>query len=132
MDLSLLSTLKNKLLTTTKFSEVANYFLTHFGENREFMGLGQRVQDPMLEAIVGQIAAQLFQGKATVQGLLLTRLAEQGFVHGACFIGGHISTVLYFEDVGKGLVVIAPMDGNCHYARFTGRPLPPRPTPSVN
>jgi hypothetical protein len=41
-------------------------------------------------------------------------------------------TDLYFEDVLKGLVSVAPADGQCHHARFSGR-AEFRPTlPSLN
>src|SRR5438105_2776274 len=41
MDLALLATLKDKLATATNFSEVMVYFFDHFGEEAEFMALGE-------------------------------------------------------------------------------------------
>src|SRR6266511_5724964 len=98
MDLSLLATLKEKLLTAKRFNEVLDYFLTNFGEKPEFIALGERIEDPFLEAVVQQVAEQLFKKSATITGLLLSRLAEQQFVHGACFVETSMCNVLYFED----------------------------------
>src|SRR5437868_5395456 len=124
MDLSLLATLKQKLSTSTQFSDVTDYFLTHFGHNPEFIKLGERVEHKLLQMVIEQVANQLYAGKGPVvlTKPLLTHLAAQHFIHGSCFVNGHVCSILYFEDVLKGLISIAPADGNCHYARFSGRP----------
>ena len=134
MDLSLLDTLKQNLLTATQFKEVANYFLTHFGENREFMALGDHADHAMIQMAVEQIVAQVYKDKNAIvlTKVKLIHLPEQRFLHGSFIVNGHIGTVIYFEDVYKGLVVIAPPSGDCHFCRFSGRP-EYRPTrPSVN
>lgn len=133
MDLSLLETLKEKLQTAKDFSDVLDYFLTNFGEKRAFIDLGERTEEPFLALVLEQIAKQLFKkGPARIEQLLLTRLADQQFIHGGFLVNGHLGTVMYFEDVPIGLAVVSALGGQTHYARFTGRPLPPRPTPSAN
>ncbi len=132
MDLSLLATLKEKLLTAKRFNEVLDYFLTNFGEKPEFIALGERIEDPFLEAVVQQVAEQLFKKSATITGLLLSRLAEQQFVHGACFVETSMCNVLYFEDARAGLLAVAKLGGQTHYVRFSGQPMPPPARPSLN
>src|SRR5205823_3820025 len=110
------------------------YFLTHFGHQPEFIALGERTTHALLEAMLQESVRQLFRdARLRVDGLVLTRLAEQKFVHGGLFVNGHVGSVVYFEDVHKGLLCLAALGGQTHYIRFSGRPLPPTsPRPSRN
>ena len=134
MDLSKLTTLRDKLLTATQFQEVQDYFLANFGKNPEFIAVGERTTHPLLEAIIAEVAKQLFKkSPPRVEQLLLTRVAEGQFLHGGMFVNGCVGSVFYFEDIHKGLICIATLDGQAHYARFSGRPMLPRSTePSPN
>ena len=133
MDLSLLATLKQKLQKEKRFSEVLDYFLTNFGEKPEFIALGQRIEEPFLELVLEQVAKQLFKkGPTRIEQLLLTQLPGESFIHGGFMVNGHLGTVMYFEDVPIGLAVLSMLGGQTHYARFTGRPMTPRPIPSAN
>src|SRR5947209_4498044 len=107
MDLSLLATLKKKLLTAREFSEVAAYFLDHFGDKPEFIHLGEGTTDPFLEAVLAQVAGQLFQRSVVVHDIRLIRLPDHGFIHGGFTMEGKLGTLIYFEDVRVGLIVIA-------------------------
>jgi hypothetical protein len=135
MDLSLLATLKDKLVQEKQLIEVQKYFLDHFGEVPGFIGLGERTDHPFLEQLLAQIGAQMFGRPVPVTDVLLTRLAAHDFVHGACTLGGMLAAVLYFEDIHVGLVTVAwtLAPPETKFARFTARPLPQvNPKPSVN
>jgi hypothetical protein len=134
MDLGKLQTLKRMLTTAREFSSVFAYFLDHFGESPEFIALGERTDSPFLETVLAEIGKELFGKEVQVQDVLLTRLAEQGFIHGACSLGGTLANVLYFEDVRMGLlVVVLSFDTNeTRLVRFSGRPLTGAPVPSAN
>lgn len=132
MDLTLLATLKDNLLTATNFRDVQDYFLTHFGEKPEFISLGERTQHPLLEAVVTEVAKQLFKGSPRVEQLMLSRIPGHDFLHGGMFVNGCIGTIIHFDDIHKGLVCICSLDGQTHYARFSGRPMRPRAEPSAN
>jgi hypothetical protein len=123
MDLSLLATLKDKLIHGKDFSEVWHYFFDHFGEKPEFIALGERTQDAFLEAALAQVGRQLFGKRVALTNLLLTRLPEQEFIHGGCVLGGKMANVIYFEDIHAGLLAVimsfAPSD--TRMIRFTGR-----------
>lgn len=54
VDLTRLATLKTQLLEATEFLPVFDYFMTHFGENAQFMGLGRRTRDAMLMGSVNE------------------------------------------------------------------------------
>jgi hypothetical protein len=134
MDLSLLATLKDKLATASDFSEVQRYFLDHFGEDPEFMKLGEKARHPFLEAVFAQIGQQLFRSPAALMELLLIRLPEHHFIHGSCVLNGRLSQVIYFEDVQLGLLtVLASLTPpETKYARFSGRAMPRGWSPSTN
>jgi hypothetical protein len=128
MDLALLATLKDRLLTARDFGDVLTYFLDHFGEDPGFIALGERCEHPFLEAVFTQVGGQLFGRPIRVSNVMLTRLAEEGFVHGTVQLEDRLGTVLYFEDIQKGLlsVVWSLSPTETKLVRFTGRPLPDR------
>lgn len=126
MDLSGLETLKQKLIEATEFAPVWDYFMTHFGEQRAFMALGKRTRSPMLEAAIAQAAEEVFGAWVPVTNLLLVRLPEYQFMHGALVLEGRFANVFYFEDLGMGLLtIILSMAGdNNRLVRFTARDQP--------
>jgi hypothetical protein len=134
VNLSLLRTLKQKLTTAKEFSAVFTYFLDHFGEDPEFIAQGERTDSPFLEAVLAEVGKELFGKAVRVADVLLTRLPEHGFIHGACTLDGRLANVLYFEDVCTGLLaIIASFTANdTKLVRFSGRPLQGAPVPSAN
>ena len=134
MDLTLLATLKDKLANAKNFGDIWTYFFDHFGEDAEFIALGERTRDRMLEAILAQIGKEMFGRPVKVTDLLLTRLPEQQFIHGGLLLGGSLANVLYFEDIHMGVVAVvaAFRPSETKMARFSGIPLPGRLEPSQN
>jgi hypothetical protein len=135
MDLTLLATLKDKLVTATEFDDVFRYFLDHFGENPKFIALGERSHDPFLVAVIEQIASQIFGKRVPLDNLLLTRLPDHNFTHGGVILNSHLANVLYFDDIRMGLVAVLMgfPTGEMKYARFSGqRPRPVPMNPSAN
>ena len=61
MDLIRLATLKDKLASATNFSDVMVYFFDHFGEDPDFMGLGETGHVPFLETVLAEVAKQLYK-----------------------------------------------------------------------
>src|SRR4051794_5566498 len=104
MDLALLDTLKQKLHEATEFSDVWDYFLTNFGEQEEFIELGQRASDQFLEMVLAQVGQQLFGKTIRVSNMLLTRIPEYHFIHGTVTLQGKVTSAIYFEDIHKGLL----------------------------
>jgi hypothetical protein len=134
MDLSLLTTLKETLVEATTFADIFTYFLDHFGEDPEFIELGERVRDPMLEGIIAQVGLQLFGRKVHIDHVLFTYLAEHSFLHGTAMIEGRLSTVIYFRDIHMGLLVVlwTGTPPETKFIRFRGMPMPDRWQRSVN
>jgi hypothetical protein len=126
MELSRLATLKAKLLTAENFGDILGYFLDHFGDHPAFMELGQPVRDEFLEQVLAQVASQLFQKATPIHDARLVRLPDHGFIHGGFLVGGKVGTLIYFEDLRKGLISVAwsLSPPETKYARFSGRPAP--------
>jgi hypothetical protein len=125
MDLTRLATLKQKLQTAREFSEVWRYFMDHFGDDPDFMALGEQTRDNFLEQAVSQIAAQLTGAPVTVASMILIRLPEHGFIHGSVVLGGRPGNVMYFEDIHMGLMGVAwsAETAEAKFVRFSGRQL---------
>jgi hypothetical protein len=128
MDLSGLTTLRERLKTATQFSDVWDYFLTNFGEKPEFFHEGEGIQDEFLEQVLAQVGRSLFGLPVLVEGIRLVGLREHHFIHGSATINGNLTTVLYFDDLCKGMLAItsAQKPGEMTFARFTGVPMPDR------
>ena len=126
MDLSLLDTLKQKLVTASSFAEVAEYFMDHFGENEEFLDCGVRTESPLLESVISQIAKQLFSREVVPNGLLLVRVPGTSFIHGGFLLEGKVGSVIHFEDAHIGLVsIVWSFNTNeTKYARFSTQVIP--------
>jgi hypothetical protein len=125
MDLSLLTTLREKLHQAQKFADVWDFFLTHFGEKAEFMHEGQRASDPFLEMVLAEVGQQLFGRPVKVTNMLLTRIPEYSFIHGTVHIEGKLTSAIYFEDIHKGILAVlwSFVPPETKFVRFTGRAL---------
>jgi hypothetical protein len=134
MDLSLLATLKEKLIHAKQFSEIVSHFFDHFGDHPEFIALGERAEHPLLEAIIGQVAAQMFGRPVSLDNFLLTRLPEHQFLHGGGTLEGKLANVFYFEDIQMGaMAVVWSLSPNeTKFVRFSGKPMPKGWSPSNN
>src|SRR5581483_3897588 len=98
MELSRLKELKNKLLHDKELAPVWKFFFDHLAEDPEFLALGERTEHAFVEAAVAQVGRQLYPHAPPAGSLLLTRLAEQQFIHGGFFVAGRPGGVFYFED----------------------------------
>ncbi len=134
MDLSRLATLKEKLVKAKQFADIWTYFLDHFGEDPEFIALGERTRNPFIEAIFDNVAQAVFKGRIDAKDVLLTRLADHQFIHGGGMFGQHLVNVIYFEDIQVGVVIVVRPFANeaQQYIRFTGPLTPPSNQPSEN
>ncbi|NJO18285.1 MAG: hypothetical protein HC877_21885 [Thioploca sp.] len=119
MDLERLTTLKHKLVTADNFRETWEYFFEHFGGNPHFLKMGNRVTNPLLEAIVTKMSQELFQQSSHINQLLLTEIEAYHFIHGACLLEDHIVTILFFTDIDMGLFAISMEELEISLIRFS-------------
>ena len=135
MDLSKLETLQEKLLDADDFYEVFNYFFDHFGENTEFLTLGEQVERPLIEQVLAQVGQHLLGASVvTIEDLLLVHVPEHNFIHGGCIINGRMGNLFYFEDIQQGLLAVLMSfgSGETQIARFTAHRVKQRPDVHLN
>ena len=124
MDLHKLSILKEKLMVAKDFNKPWEYFFDHFGENPAFLDLGERTENPTLEAAIIQIGKQVFQREdVTVSHLLLIEIKAHKFIHGTCFLQGKVVTVFFFYDIDMGLFAASLGGSEVSLARFSSMEL---------
>lgn len=124
-NLHLLTTLKEKLINATDFSEVMHYFFDHFAENEEFLKLGRPQHSNLVETIALETASAALGERATLRNLQLVRLPKEKFYHGACFANGRIANLFFFEDIMTGMMAISmsAATSEIRFARMTGMPV---------
>ena len=122
MDLSVLSQLKTKLQTASKFHDVVNFFFD-IAEKPGFLDVGSRVTDPVLEQMVNLCTQTVLKKDVGVQQFLPVNIPEYQFTHGGGSINGLPMTVIYFDDIDKGVVAILKGDGQSFCVRFTKKEL---------
>jgi hypothetical protein len=134
-NLHMLPLLKQKLVQATEFNKVFHYFFDHFGENREFMSLGQQVRHEELEALIPRIAGEILGTKVILMKLMLIHLPKQQFVHGTAVFNGRMASFFYFEDSKVGMMAVLGPSPNAEtkFSRFSGMYMPPekrKPSPN--
>lgn len=120
--LKLLSTLKMKMVQANDFGKVMDYFFDHFGENDQFMRLGEPTRHELLEQVLAATAKQTLRtSKVQITNGFFIHLPEQQFLHGACQLNGRLSNFFYFEDIDSGMVAIVtePTKSETQIARFS-------------
>jgi hypothetical protein len=134
MDLSLLQELKHKLVHDKDLMPVWKFFLDHFGEDPEFIALGEAIRHEFLETVLAQVGMQMFPGKAIASMTRLVRLKDQQFIHGSANLAGRMGMVFYFEDEQVGMVVVSDPTSfdNAKMARFSGQRVRKPGPPSQN
>jgi hypothetical protein len=123
MNLPPLQKLKQKLLHDKDLGPVWTFFLDYMAENSDFMSRGQSTRDPLVETLVAQIGKQMFPDGGKVANLMLRRIPEEQFIHGAFTIGHHLGGIFYFEDAQTGLMSAAEglSSDQVKFARFSAR-----------
>ena len=121
MDLSRLSTLKKKMEEATDFQKVWEYFLDNFGEVEGFAGLGEPTRDSILEEIIIQTGKQILHKEVKLSNLLLIRIPEHRFIHGACMLNAKFVNVIYFEESRQGMfcMLMSGPFGETRMSRFS-------------
>jgi hypothetical protein len=118
-----LEKLKSMLIRDKNLSTIWDFYMDHFADHLEFIQMGNRTSNPMLEKIISVVSQQLF--KQEPDPLLLIRLPEYKFIHGPVAVRGRLGGVIYFEELSKGMLAISATPGSSliKYSRFTGYPL---------
>ena len=131
MDLSLLETLRYKIATAKVFADVFEYFFDHFGEDMEFLDLGESADDDLLLNLLGQVGGVIFKtDKVRLDGLRLVRIADYHFIHGGMTMNGAIANVIYCDDIQQGILAVhrPRVSPPTQFVRFSAEMLAPNLT----
>jgi len=124
MNLNKLTDLKERIETGKDLSDAWVYFFDNFGEDPAFSQLGGLARNTEnLETVIAQIGQEIFQTDVALSQTIFTELPEQQFIHGVCFINGHMANILYFRDIDMGTVAIVTENSEMMFARFACIPL---------
>ena len=109
MDLSRLQNLKDMIVTAESFGDPWDYFFDHFGEDQEFMALGEATEHPILEAVVEKLGRELYKDSpaVVVTKPMLMKLEQYQFFHGSFFVQGRMGVLIFFEDIDMGLMSLS-------------------------
>jgi len=118
VDLSKLDELKKMIMIAEDFAEPWDFFLDHFGGNRDFMALGKNVRSPMLTELFKRVAKEFCDGEVQVTRKMFKQLKKQRFVHGAATLGNQMATVMFFQDIDMGMLSFTA-GGETMMIRFT-------------
>jgi len=116
-----LAKLKDLLQTGDDFGEIMQYFLDHLGDHQDFINMGKRAKNKLVQEALLYVGKKLFQTDVKVTNVLLTEVKKAKFFHGACFIQGCFANLIYFEDIDVGMVAVlrSPHSSYVEYIRFT-------------
>ena len=128
LDLRKLDDLKELMQTEEDFGVIWKFFFDNFGENHDFMTLGDLAGETMrqfLEPILESICKQIVNHEVMVAQFILTEIPERKFFHGPCLTDAGIAVVFYFEDLKMGMFSLTPSVGSglVHYGRFSTIPV---------
>ena len=133
MGLEGIAKIKGDLLSSKDLEEVADSFFDWTQANREGY-LGVSIDCPrLLRAAIRAAASHVLQKKEALSQDFWYRCDRERFIHGAFWAAGRVCSALFFEELGMGLVVVAPLAGGgpTHFVRFTAVGAPAK-DPSLN
>jgi hypothetical protein len=129
MNLSLLGQLKHKLKSVEDLGEALSYFFDEFGDDTNFLVLGERYHDEALEAIVLATVRSMSAPEAELDNLLITRLVAENFIHAGFTSLGKLGLFFYFPEDHLGLVSMTDMNtGQTALGRFRNSNAMPYPS----
>ncbi len=111
---------KEVLVKGDNFADIYTHFLDNLGERPDFLQYGKVKKNPQLKQLMEAVAEKLFKREVEIMHLLLHKIPKTSFFHGPCFINGKMASVFYFEDIRVGMLIVAQIDGETKFIRFSG------------
>lgn len=108
----------------TDISNIAAYFMTHIAPGSSRHPGTKPAKNKRLKAVVTHLCLKGLGREGPVMGFMLYGIKKEGFYHGAFAVDNRSGAVIYFEQLDKGLMILAPppdsyMTGNTDYFRFS-------------
>lgn len=118
--------LRELLVHENHLPAIGKYFFDALAEDRAFIQNGKVVKNPMLKKILRKACDDFISKDQQMTKLLMIQLKGYPFLHGAFFIGPHLSNFFYYEELKKGMIMIvrSMSSGGTSFIRFTGTVIP--------
>lgn len=112
--------LRELLVNTDRFAEISEFFHAELVPDAEFYDAGRVDHNAEVQALM-ETALRSVLPTGSFSGLMLIHVADHGMWHGFGRWGAGLSTLLFFEDLGVGLVSYANslVDARTHHIRLT-------------
>ena len=117
--------LKRLLVCAEDFREIWDYYMTNFGENEVFRGLGKQVKKKRMKSLITLVGQKLLRkDQIIVSELVVIGLKKFKFEHGICLINGGFGNFFYFDNLDMGLISFIRdwKTSEVSLARLTGIP----------
>jgi hypothetical protein len=116
-------TLKQLLMdakaTNDDLQGVKNFFFQNFGNDPAFLAMGQPTTDKTVDGNLETFAHRVFNLDVDMANTPLVGIADFHFKHGPFTMNGKAGIVIYFEDVGRGLIAVAWPARSATYMPFS-------------
>ncbi|MBF0294780.1 MAG: hypothetical protein HQL96_06290 [Magnetococcales bacterium] len=117
-----LGVLKNLLQTASDIADPFEYFMSHFGENLQFMKSSQDVVNEKLFEVIKVISIKHFKYELRLEHCMFRQspLAPR-LIHGVCEVPNKIIVLFYAEELGQGMMSMVDYSEprRVNYYRFT-------------
>ena len=106
-----LAALREKVLTGDDFKEIMLYFFDNCADDPAFLDVGKRHNHPKLVQLLPALLGAVRKQPTRVSDLLLIAVPDEKFVHGGFVVEGRPGTLIYFEDIDRGVAALLQRDG---------------------
>lgn len=115
-----LAALREKVLTGKDFKAIMTYFFDHCADHPGFIEIGKRIEDPKLEQLLPAVLGAARKQPTRLSNLLLIAVPHAKFIHGGFMVDGRPGTLIYFEDIDRGVAALLQRDGKTtDFVRFS-------------
>lgn len=105
-DLSDLDAWRREMIDASDFGAAYHSFLERFGNHDEFFEKSRPTTEPLLTALVEDLASHVLCRKIKVRHAHLMEIPDRRFVHGVFDLGAHSAHVVFFRDDLSGLLAL--------------------------
>lgn len=112
------------LISSEEFGDIFDFFFQHFAEDADFYELGKASKNDVLPIILKGTGKRVFGENCQLEEYRMTEIEAENFVHGTCFMDGHIVLVIYFTDLNIGLASISTGGARFNFVHLKATVMP--------
>jgi hypothetical protein len=101
------NTLKQQLISSEDSSEIFDFFFQNFAEDPAFYDRGKISTHDILAKVIQTTGKNFYGENCEISNYRMTKIEEENFIHGTCFLNGHITLLMYFTDLDIGIASVS-------------------------